>query len=126
MQENTIMTLLSQFVAYMLVFAILSVGIFSYVLSTTTTFQQYMNYQVEMNGGLTDAAILEIQNYHASGNFQFSYDYVDLPRRESHRRRDFGETIDYTIEINIEPLFFSDQKVTMHRTITGLSRSRTR
>ena len=123
MQENAIMTLLSQFVAFVLIVAITSVGIFSYVLSTTTSFKQYINYEIERNGGLTNDSLYNIHEYYRRGGYKFNYEFVNMPDEEE-RKLSYGDKVDYELKISIKPIFFTDQTVVLTERGTATSRVR--
>jgi hypothetical protein len=93
MQEQSIMEILKWFLSLFLVLGIVSLGLFFFQVQEVNTFKQQINYRIERHGGLTPAAIEELEAYAESflqGRYEIKSDRLN-------ERVGFGEKVEYTI-----------------------------
>lgn len=104
MQEGAIMELYQWLLGLMAVMMIISITLFFYEVSNVNSFKQHVSYQVERQGGLTDTAIKDINEY--------SKKYYDnrykVESDQLNQKVSYGETVDYvvigTYEIKLFPV----------------------
>lgn len=69
------------------------VFLFCYQVSDVNSYKQQVNYQIERKGGLTEEAIVELNNYsktHYNGVFTLKSDSLN-------EQAEFGEIVDYEV-----------------------------
>lgn len=120
MQEGTIMELVKWFVGLLLVMLILAITVFGIELSSVNNFKQQVNYQIERNGGLTDTALKELDEYshkYYGGRFKVESDKLK-------QKVVFGEIVDYKIIGTFKVKFFSMPDIALRFNGTGVSQVR--
>ena len=93
MQEGAIMEVIKWFIALFLLMMLVSFSIFVIDMSTSNNYKQYVNYEIERNGGLTAEALNNLEAYsdeHFKGMYTVSSD-------RAMERVEFGESVDYTV-----------------------------
>ncbi|GAF66458.1 hypothetical protein BTS2_3359 [Bacillus sp. TS-2] len=105
--EGNIMALVKMFLIALGVALIVSVAVFMFQISQVNNFKQYVNYQIERNGGLTNEAISSIDNYsneHYTGRFKVFSPYL-------YEKQPYGSIIPYEITGSFTFLFFEFEDV---------------
>lgn len=91
------------YITIFIIFSLFSVSMFFININQANDFKQYVNYQIERNGGLTPTAMGKINKYndeHYNGRFTVS-------SATGSRQMQFGDEIDYTITGEYKFLFIS-------------------
>lgn len=81
-------------------------------------FKQYVNASIERHGGLTDAAVDDIEKYSAD---TFNGRFTILTRTE---KKPYGEEIEYDYELKISPVFMKFEVIAL--TFNGTAASKVR
>jgi cbb3-type cytochrome oxidase subunit 3 len=102
MKASVIMELISYFTMFIMILFFVAVAIFLFELQHVNNFQQTVNHTIERHGGLTTEALIFLEthsNEHFRGRFTVFSEESGIPKS-------FGESVAYTIEVDIPILFF--------------------
>ncbi|MGG3663001.1 hypothetical protein [Bacillus gobiensis] len=93
MLEGSIMEMGKYYISLFIIFSMVALALFFSQINHANDYKQYINYQIERNGGLTDEAIKKIEAYdekNFGGNFSIGSSKLgqQLP---------FGQEVDYTV-----------------------------
>ena len=95
------------YISMILIALIIGLAIFMYEVNQSNNYKQYVNYQIERHGGLTAAAIEDINHYSESNfNGNFIIDSSQATAKEP-----YGTVIDYTAYANFKILFLEFDNV---------------
>lgn len=100
--EDSVGEFTSQFIFMLLTFFLLALTIFGVHLTQAIDFKTYVDSQIERNGGLTETAEENINDYSVK-HYQGRYAVTSL---SGTGKKAFGESIDYLISAKIQILFF--------------------
>ncbi|WEA41769.1 hypothetical protein [Lysinibacillus fusiformis] len=81
-------------------------------------FKQYANFSIERNGGITDAALTDIQSY-SDEYFNGRFKMLTTSDRKS-----YGEQLNYEFEMYITPIFMDFEIITLKDTGSASSKVR--
>lgn len=120
MQESSIMEFVKWFIGLLLIMMILSIAMFCMDLGNVNSFKQQVNYQIERHGGLTDAALDNINKYSENyyhGIFTINSDQLN-------EKVAYGEAVDYVIDGNFDIKILPIPDVQLEFSGTGVSQVR--
>lgn len=109
MLEGNIMMTTKMYVTCLLVAFMATIGIFLFQLQQGNNFKQYVNYQIEQNGGLTTSAVSKINDYsekHFNGRFS-------VQSSQMNQKFKYGTEIDYEITGRFTFLFLDFEDVNL-------------
>ncbi|MCJ8223653.1 hypothetical protein P8822_00415 [Bacillus sonorensis] len=101
--EGSAMELVKMYVTVFFIFALFSAGAYLININQANDFKQYVNYQIERNGGLTESAMGKISDY----NEEHYHGRFNVVSSQGSRKMPFGEEVDYTIKGKYEFFFIS-------------------
>jgi hypothetical protein len=81
-------------------------------------FKQYVNNSIERNGGITDTALTDIQNY-SDEAFNGRFKMLSTSDKKS-----YGEQLNYEFEMYITPIFMDFEIITIKDTGSASSKVR--
>lgn len=93
MLESSTMEMGKLYISLFIIFSMVSLALFFSEVNHANEYKQYINYQIERNGGLTNEAIEKIETYnnqHYGGKFE-----VQSPQMS--QQFAFGQEVVYTI-----------------------------
>lgn len=93
MIEGSISTIVRIFITFLSVMVLAGIGISLFQLQQTNHFKQYVNYEIERNGGLTSQAMQRINNYsqeHFNGRFK-------VQSSQGNQKYPYGSVIEYKV-----------------------------
>lgn len=93
MLESSTMEMGKFYISLFIIFSMVSLALFFSEINNANDFKQYVNYQIERNGGLTSEAIEKINKYNQEnfgGKFNIQSDQMN-------QQYSFGQEVDYTI-----------------------------
>lgn len=120
MQEGTIMELVKWFVGLLLIMMLISLTMFSFQLDNVNSFKQQVNYQIERQGGLTETAIKNINEYskkYYNGAFKVESERLN-------EKVAFGEAVDYVVKGTFKIQIFPISDIHLDFNGTGVSQVR--
>lgn len=102
MKEQTIGQWITLIIFFTIVLLLISVGTFIFEFNATNSFKQYVNYQIEREGGLTPEAlsIIETEN-----NAYYGGRYT-LSSPQLNQSINYGEKVKYTIDGTFQVVIF--------------------
>ncbi|MDU6483107.1 MAG: hypothetical protein E6538_14020 [Paeniclostridium sordellii] len=101
MLEGSIMGTAKLYIFAILITFIVSISIFCFEIQQVNSFRQYVDHEIERNGGLTASAITRINNYNEKnykGKFTVSSD-------QKNQKFAYGSVINYKIVGKYKMLF---------------------
>ncbi|KGX85187.1 hypothetical protein [Pontibacillus litoralis] len=101
MLESTTMEMGKLFVSVFIIFSMVSLTLFFSEVNQANEYKQYVNYQIERNGGLTSEAIKKIEDYnkeHFGGEFE-------VQSSQMNQQFPFGQEVSYKVNATHEFLF---------------------
>lgn len=102
--EHSIMEYFKWFAWFVLTLASIAVFLFCYQVSDVNSYKQQVNYQIERKGGLTEEAVMELNNYSKD-----NYNGVFTIKSDSlNQQVDFGEIVDYEVVGTFKIIAFSN------------------
>lgn len=120
MQEGFIMENVKGYVGFILFMLIFSVVIFFIQVGDFNTFKQQVNYQIERQGGLTESALEEINDFSKNNyNGRFTVESELL-----NEKVDYGEAVDYEVIGTFKFNVFDLPEVNIPSNGTGVSQVR--
>lgn len=93
MLEGSVMETGKLYISLFIIFSMVSLALFFSELNQANEFKQYINYQIERNGGLTSAANQKINAYnqeHYNGKFE-------IQSLQMGQKLAFGKEVTYTV-----------------------------
>lgn len=93
MLESSTMEMGKLYISLFIIFSMVSLALFFSEINHANDYKQYVNYQIERNGGLTGEAIPKIEAYnreHFKGKFK-------VQSTQMNQQYSFGQEVDYTI-----------------------------
>ncbi|MCK1995457.1 hypothetical protein MPH61_23325 [Peribacillus muralis] len=94
MLESSTMEMGKLYISLFIIFSMVSLALFFSEINHANDFKQYVNYQIERNGGLTGEALTKVDAYnqeHYGGKF-------NIQSAQKSQQLSFGKEIDYTIK----------------------------
>lgn len=101
MLEGSTMEMGKLYISLFIIFSMVSLALFFSEINHANDYKQYVNYQIERNGGLTTEAIKKIESYnqeHYGGKFK-------VQSAQMSQQFAFGKEVDYTIKTNYKFFF---------------------
>lgn len=101
MLEGSIMEMGKFYISLFIIFSMVSLALFFSEINYANDFKQYVNYQIERNGGLTGDAIVKVEDYnqeHFKGKF-------NIESGQMNQQFSFGREVDYSINTTHEFFF---------------------
>ncbi len=101
--EGSAMEMVKMYISIFIIFSMFSVGAYFININQANDFKQFVNYQIERNGGLTTTAMEKINTYnkeHYHGKFK-------VASSQGTSKMAFGEEVNYTISGKYEFFFIS-------------------
>lgn len=120
MDEHSIWEFTKWFIGILLIMLIASVGVIFFQLQEVNSFKQQVNYQIERKGGLTEEAIRELNDY-AQENYLSAY---QIESDKLNEKVSFGDTVDYTIKVEIPIHFYQVPSIEYDSKGSGVSQVR--
>ncbi len=120
MQEGTIMELVKWFVGLLLLMMFISLTMFFFQFGNINSFKQQVNYQIERHGGLTEAAVENINQY----STEIYNGAFEIESEQLNEKVAYGETVDYVIKATFEISIFPVPDVEIDYGGTGVSQVR--
>lgn len=120
MLEGSTMEMGKLYISLFIIFSMVSLALFFSEINHANDFKQYVNYQIERNGGLTSEAMEKVEAYnqqHFNGRFK-------VKSAQMNQQLSFGREVDYTI--NTTHNFFFLPLVNKNITIRGSAISQIR
>ncbi|TRZ39364.1 hypothetical protein CEQ21_07325 (plasmid) [Niallia circulans] len=121
MQEGAVMEFFKWFLGLTLFMGLISFAMLCFDLGNINSFKQQVNYQIERQGGLTETAVANLDEYskkYYHGNFTVESDQLN-------QKVSYGDPVDYTIkatfDVKIFPLIPD-----LHREFSGTGVSQVR
>lgn len=117
MLEGSIMESGKMYISMVLILFMLAMAIFIFQVQQSNHYKQYVNYQIERNGGLTADVIANINTYsdqHFNGVFKLDDSQVT-------GKQPFGTVIEYRASSSLRILFFEFDSIMLP--ITGSATS---
>ncbi|MCM3113654.1 hypothetical protein [Lederbergia lenta] len=93
MLEGSTMEMGKLYISLFIIFSMVSLALFFSEINHANDYKQYVNYQIERNGGLTGEAIDKVETYnqkHYGGKFK-------IQSSQMNQQFAFGKEVDYTI-----------------------------
>ncbi|MGG0888913.1 hypothetical protein [Cytobacillus horneckiae] len=93
MLEGSTMELGKLYISLFIIFSMVSLTIFFTEVNHANDFKQYVNYQIERNGGLTGEAMSKVESYnqeHYGGKFK-------VQSNQMNQQFAFGQEVDYLV-----------------------------
>jgi hypothetical protein len=93
MLESSTMEMGKLYISLFIIFSMVALALFFSEINHANDFKQYVNYQIERNGGLTGEAIEKVEAYnqeHFKGKFKIQSSQIN-------QQFSFGKEVDYTI-----------------------------
>lgn len=94
MLEGSTMEMGKLYISLFIIFSMVSLALFFSEVNHANDYKQYVNYQIERNGGLTGEAMKKVTDYnkeHYGGKFQ-------VQSTQMNQQFPFGNEVDYTIK----------------------------
>lgn len=101
MLEGSTMEMGKLYISLFIIFAMTSLALFFTEINHANEYKQYVNYQIERNGGLTGEALEKVEAYnqnHYDGRFE-------IKSSQMSQQFAFGREVDYTINTTHEFFF---------------------
>lgn len=120
MQEGTVMELVKWFCGLFLIMMFISLTLFFFQFGNINSFKQQVNYQIERQGGLTESAVANINQYSNemyNGAFEIESDQL-------YEKVSYGETVDYVVKAKFDIKIFPVPDVNLKFGGTGVSQVR--
>ncbi|KYD11475.1 hypothetical protein B4102_2203 [Heyndrickxia sporothermodurans] len=93
MLESSTMEIGKHYISLFIIFSMVSLALFFSEINHANDFKQYVNYQIERNGGLTNDAMEKVNSYnqeHYGGKFKIKSSQIN-------QQYAFGKEVDYSI-----------------------------
>lgn len=94
MQEGAVMEFIKWFLGIFLFFMLLSIAMFSFDLGNVNSFKQQVNYQIERQGGLTETAVANINDY----SDKYYHGAFQIESEQLNEKVAYGDIVDYTVK----------------------------
>ncbi|MBM7541144.1 hypothetical protein [Amphibacillus cookii] len=109
MLESSIMETGKMYISMVLIVFMIAMAVFVFQVQQSNHFTQYVNYQIERGGGLTETVIDDINDYseaHFNGIFSIS-------QSQATGRQPFGTVVQYTAEARLQVFFFEFDRIVL-------------
>lgn len=103
MKEQGIMGVFITFITGLALLLLVNQTIYGLDRTSSTSFVQYVNAQIERSGNLNQQTLSNIEQHYSEGSYRFEYRIIN---HDPNKQVSFGEKYDYTIEFTYKPLFF--------------------
>lgn len=103
MKEQGIMGIFITFIAGLALLLLVNQTVFGFDRSSSNSFVQYVNSQIERSGNLSQQTLSNIEQHYSEGSYRFQYRFIG---NDPTKQVSFGEKYDYTIEFTYSPIFF--------------------
>ncbi len=103
MLESNIMATAKFYIFAIMITFMVSISLFCYEVQQVNSFRQYVDNQIERNGGLTEKAITNI-NLHDKENYNNKF---TINSDQMNQKLSYGSIINYRIVGNFKILFFN-------------------
>ncbi|MEK4692417.1 hypothetical protein [Bacillus sp. FSL W8-1202] len=91
------------YMAIFVLFALFAVSVFFIQMNQGNEYKQYINYQIERNGGLTTSAIEHIEEY----NKKYYDSRFKIESPMMNQKVKYGDEVNYTVQGNFKILYFN-------------------
>jgi len=102
-QEGSIMEFVKWFITLFMIFLFLAIAVFVIELGSINNFKQQINYQIERNGGLTNEAVDNLNEY-SKKNYGQKY---EITSDNLYQKVAWGQKVDYTVLAVYKIKFFT-------------------
>ncbi|MCE4051688.1 hypothetical protein [Bacillus sp. Au-Bac7] len=117
MIDGSIMTTGRIFISFFMIALMLGVAVFLFQLQQVNNYKQYVNYQIERNGGLTETAVENINTY-SEDHFQNVFSVSSAKLNE---KVPYGSIVEYKVEGNFSLMYWDLEPITLSNTGAALS-----
>jgi hypothetical protein len=101
MLESSTMEMGKLYISLFIIFSMVSLALFFSEINQANDFKLYVNYQIERNGGLTDAAMEKVDSYNQENyGSKFKVQSTQMSQLFA-----YGKEVDYTINTKHEFFF---------------------
>lgn len=117
MIDGSIMTTGRIFISFLMIALMLGMATFLFQLQQVNNYKQYVNYQIERNGGLTENALENINTY-SENHF---HDIFSVSSDQLNEKVPYGSIVEYKVQGNFNLMYWDLEPITLSNTGAALS-----